>query len=510
LECPEGTGDCPGNDSFCILGADESQPDTKFCTPIQCKNSGDCPEGQICNSFKQCVAGEEPGDVTAEIVESDVIEEVTEDVPVQPTVGPCTVCNTEADCGGLKCYPLGGTTNCFAECVTNDDCPTGWMCYPLTNEGKQCIPLSFNCDAQCLFDGCPEGKVCNQDSGQCVDGSAECAACQQDWDCAEGLRCYQSGKYCAPGCGAACALNSSCQEVNTIPVNLCVSDSPQCCYGPDCENACPAESPYAWDGGCVECLNDNHCADGTYCSDDKTCQSNACQPPTPFLFNDECVECLNSSHCTALGPDFVCDQATHKCKGTGPQPEECNYCVDPYPACTQINGVWSCVQCTDDSYCNGGTCDLTLYACSGGVGCGSCTNDSMCISAMGDKELKCDAQTGCCYDAAGWCDGVESMCNTAANSECLGLMDLLMGGMGGLPGMPEGMALGMCTCDEPMGIDGFLCLVMGGCPPGGCFGDSVCVDPSAVPMLGDMVGGMVDSGICVNLQALIDMVLGGF
>ncbi len=385
------------------------------------------------------------------------------------------------------------------------------MCYQLTNDAMQCIPMAFNCDGDCLVNGCPAGQVCNQESGACQAGQAECGACQQDWDCAEGLRC----KYCAPPCDGACPANSSCKEVNAIKVDLCISSSAVCCYGDGCANPCQAPTPYPFEGNCVECTEDAHCGEGKYCEQlSHSCMDAACQAPTPFQLADgTCVECKNTSHCSAKGPDYVCNMTTHACENKGPQPEECDYCQNPYPACAEINGIWSCVQCTDDSYCPGSTCDLSLYACeSGGTGegCGSCTSDSDCISAMGDKTLACDAASGCCYDVNGFCDNVESMCDSSAGSECLGLMELLMGGMGGIPGMPEGMAGGLCTCDEPMGMEGFMCLLMPPCPAGGCLGDAVCIDPAAIPMLGDILGALSGAGgICLNPNSILDMLGGG-
>jgi hypothetical protein len=501
--------DCPGEDETCLLGADPEQPELKFCTPVQCNAKTPCEAGFECNEFYQCVAV--GGDITeGDVVATDVAQtEVTEDSTEPPAQdSSCKACSSDADCDGQKCYPLGGGTYCFGQCTTHDDCPSGWMCYQLDNQSMQCIPMAFNCDAGCLSTGCPEGQVCNQESGECQPGGAECAACQQDWDCGDGLKCYNQGKYCAPACAGGCPGNSACQEVNSIAVNLCVSGTAVCCYGDACANPCQAPTPYPLEGTCVECVEDAHCGEGKYCEQlSHSCMDAACQPPTPFQLDDgSCVECKNTSHCAAKGAGYVCDPATHTCK-TDDKPEECSYCQDPYPACTEINGIWSCVQCTDDSYCPNGTCDLSLYSCSGGVngpGCGSCSSDSDCVSAMGDKVLACDVASGCCYDTGGFCDNVESMCNAGAGSDCMGLMEMLMGGMGGIPGMPEGMAGGVCTCDEPVGMDGLLCLIIPGgmfpCPEGGgCLGDSICVDPAAIPLLGDIMGALGGaSGICLS------------
>jgi len=498
--------DCP-EDSTCLASVDSEQPDLKFCTPVACNTKSPCQAGYVCNEFFQCVPG---GDVVAgDVVDLDVVDlDVTKDTGPEPVVGEaCKMCSSDGDCDGMKCTPLGSSAFCFSECTTNDDCDSGWYCEELTNESSQCIPMAYNCDAGCHSTGCPEGQVCNQDSGECQAGQAECGACQQDWDCATGLRCYNEGKYCAAGCDGGCPNNSSCQEVNSIAVNLCISNGAACCFGDDCANPCQAPTPFQNnEGECVECLVDGDCGNEEYCEElSQSCMDAACAAPTPFQLDDgSCVECKNDSHCTFKGEGYTCK--ANVCV-TSDLPEECSLCVAPYPACAEINGIWACVQCAEDADCGNGTCDLSLYACSGGgvgPGCGSCTQDGDCISAMGDKELACDIASGCCYDVGGFCDNVESMCDASAGSECVGLMDLLMGGMGGFPGMPEGSVGGICTCDSPVPMmELLLCAVAGSCSSKGCLGGAVCIDPAGIPVLGDIVGAIGGAaGICINPNSL--------
>ncbi len=511
-ECTEVTV-CPGQENeetYCApAGVEATQPSTQFCSPIQCKDSADCTKygaNFVCNEYFYCVEGEGGQDVITDTGGTDV---VTQDST--PSSGdPCSVCSSDAECGSLKCYPLGGGTHCFGACQTNDDCPTGWMCYALSNDGQQCIPLSFSCDSGCLLDGCPIGQVCNQETGACVTGGAACAPCAQEWDCAEGLRCYQDGKYCAPSCvGGNCEQNSTCSTVNAIPVNLCVSQSPACCYGADCTGGCEDPAlPYPCGDACCACTSDNHCPQDQTCQDNQ-CVSGQCQDPAkPHLCGDgTCNQCCTSAHCADLGAGYVCTPE-NTCF-LDDQPEECSYCEDPYPACTQINGIWSCVQCTVDTDCPGdATCDLTLFACSGGNGgpvgsCPGCTNAADCFSSQGTV-LECDAAAGCCYDPAGWCDGVESFCNAPAGSECKGLMDFLGGGLP-IPGMPTDMAIGICTCNEPLDMMTLMMCMLGGCPGGGCYGEAVCIDPA---ILTDLLGGgglpmPTGDGFCINLSSLL-------
>lgn len=494
-----------GDDVMCgSAGVNPDHPDTKYCTPIMCKSDADCEDGYVCDEYKQCVPGG-GGDavVTPDGGETDIVE--PEPDTVEPTgEGACKPCGSDADCNaGMHCHPLGGGTFCFADCESTDECDTGWMCYPLGNDGKQCVPMAYQCEPECLQTGCPDGQVCNQETGACQEAAGECGTCQQDWDCADGYRCYGNGNYCAPTCAdGVCPVGGTCEQVNTIPMHLCVSQSVVCCFGDECTGeTCPAETPFPKDGGCVECLEDAHCG-GDTCGPDNTCVSGDCPDPAkPYDFNGECVECLISTHCDA---GEVCDD--HVCTDSGPQPEECDYCQDPYPACTQINGVWSCVQCTDDSYCTGTqTCNTTIFACVGENGednCTGCTSIGDCVSLSGLFELDCDVPSGCCYDVNGGCDGVEAFC---PGGECVSLLDFLGGG-GGLPmPMPDGLGLSVCSCNEPADMMTLVMCLMGTCPTGGCAGGAVCVDPSILTSLLGGGGGTPGetTGYCVNLGALL-------
>jgi Cys-rich repeat protein len=514
VECSS-TADCSGDGAFCAAeGVDPDQADKKFCSPIQCKSDSDCGDGMVCNKYKQCEGG-----TASDVPEGETTGDpdvVDQDNKVEPDNGvvtkskACSACSSDKDCGDMKCYPLGGGTFCFGDCAEHTDCPTGWMCYALSNQGKQCIPMAFNCEGECLAAGCPAGKMCDQESGTCAAGGDACGQCQQDWDCMEGLRCYTQGKYCAPTCGTGtCEQGSSCQEVNNIPMKLCVSNSPACCYGESCAGTeCSGVTPYACGDKCCECLQDSHCGQGEKCTNN-TCTAGQCSGATPYFCNGACQECCNNGQCAAKGPEYVCKN--NKCTSEA-LPEECDYCEPPFPACTQINGIWSCVQCVSDADCPGSTCDLTLYSCGGGgttpgTACGVCTQDADCVSSSGTA-LTCDGASGCCYDPAGWCDGVESFCNSLENSTCKGLMDMLGGGGipgGGIPGMPTGAAFGLCTCSEPLDMMTLMMCIMGGCPAGGCWGAAVCVDPSILTSLlgGGGTPAPSGEGFCINLQSLL-------
>lgn len=502
---------------FCAdYGIDPNQPEMKFCSPVWCQNDADCltlGAGLVCDLVtKECISGGSSADVITDldITGGDVKDVGEEDIQGTDGGNVCQACSTDGDCSdGTKCLPLGGGTFCFEACATNNDCATGWLCYALSTDGKQCVPNSFQCSATCLLDGCAAGLVCNQDSGACETGAVECGACQYDWDCAEGFRCYESGDYCAPLCGTGCPESSTCLEVNSQVVSLCVSDAPTCCYGSDCGEQCTGDKPYAKNGICVECLTNDHCDAGETCNTTGSCTSATCQDPNlPYEKDGACVQCLLDSHCTSFGTDYTCKN--NVCTPSTVAPE-CQYCADPYPACIQLNGVWSCVQCTADEHCGAGTCDLSLYSCdNGGLpnSCVSnpCSSNADCVSSTGTFALACDIPSGCCYDTGGWCDNVEAMCPGGGN--CAGMMDLLMGGM--MEGMgdmiPMEGSYGACECEQPYELMGLIGCVMGACPTSpDCQAGTVCVSIDIMSMLTGGSTPSTASGYCINPSALLGL-----
>ena len=67
----------------------------------------------------------------------------------------CDTCTTDAECGGggLSCNELPDEVSyCTSHCTNNDDCPGGFMCYPLNGVPEpQCVPSSGVVTAFCNF-----------------------------------------------------------------------------------------------------------------------------------------------------------------------------------------------------------------------------------------------------------------------------------------------------------------------------------------------------------------------
>lgn len=459
--------------------------------------AGACPAGFSC-SRGTCIEDTQPttdvvgGDTSDDVESVDVkVEEDTAPEVVTPVeVSACTECAADADCGeGKTCEQLGAKRVCLSGCTNDADCGGGWVCYPLTNEGNACVPASFSCAAPCLAAGCPAGQVCDQidgsaTSGQCLAALGSCGECDNDWQCGQDLRC--SGGFCVPLCGdGQCPTWANCLEKGGLGgegVMVCRPKNPTCCGDgcqAECTPACEGLRPVCHNSGCVQCAADGDCTGTNETCDPATfqCQGGLCSgsPSTPFEFQGGCVQCLEDAHC-ATGD---CDETTHACVGGG---DQCGgTCASPYPGCAVINGVPSCVPCTGDEHCPGGTCNTTTYSCEGGVAGGGCAGDCVtagCPSTTGQFDLACDPESGCCYDTTGLCDNVEAFCNTASGSECKSIFEIFAGGAipgGSIPGMEGAFVGGMCTCDAAgsgfcnLFPDNALCAGVPKCPEGvGC------------------------------------------
>ncbi len=430
--------------------------------------------------------------------------------PEELNRGPCMPCSKNFDClGELTCHPLGEETFCFQSCERSDDCPSGWMCTPLDTEGYQCVPRTLQCQLDCMIGGCPEGKECDQDTGHCVQGKELCASCDIDWDCAGDLRCHPERSYCTSPCDPyeQCPAGTACQSAldsgGKAEIRLCTSLYTECCHGESCEGLCLRQTPFRVDGVCQECRTNEDCmGEGEECLGDGSCGLNPCTHPyLPVEVDGECVQCQVDEDCDSFGEDgeYWCDDnvCTNSCGGD----ELCTYCSDPYPACVQIDGIWSCVQCTDDLDCDAGTCDTSMYSCKlegQSEECSGCQGDAECVSSIGTFHLECDAASGCCFDQGGWCDGIESFC---PDSTCVGLMEA-MGTDDSLPGMPTEGAFGACSCENPLVGDDYLWCILVPCVSEECLGDSVCVEPT---ILTDATGGtpLETPGICLPLVTLL-------
>ncbi len=451
---------------------------------------------------------------------TDLAIDASTDIPADgdadglvPPLGHCGTCARDGDCApGFSCLPVGAAKHCLATCENDADCPRSYLCYQATVDERLCLPMSYNCVA-CAYDQpCPDGTVCDFNTGTCKDGARECWKCTWDWDCVDGLRCHKevgsATGACAPDCSDAnpCAdpANTTC---TTTPkgIRLCLPNDPDTCGG------CPVDRPYpAPDGSdCVECLDDWDCnhLDGEYC-DLSEMPYTCVMPPCGLQLQCEdgqCADCCEDADCFAFDQAGSC--VDHACV-FDPCGGACGN--TPYPACVTIDGFPQCVQCATDDDCRafGPGCDSCTghptYTCMG-ADAGSCVveecpslcaSDPDCPATPDGQPMKCSGVGyGVCFDPAGTCGSSGACCPLGTTCWDLGanIADAL--GMEGWP--PEASPVTKCTCDDAHA----------------CFGDLPCTRTDvlcAVPNAGALLcpGGVrpdsMPEAVCGDLGLIIE------
>ena len=388
----------------------------------------------------------------------------------------CHKCSTEADCGdGYGCVNLLSGQFCAKKCSSVADCTAGFICDKASkDEQKYCVLTSYDCKG-CAVDGCTGSQKCNYKASPpaCLESKKQCEACLQDKDCDNGLRCVKFGseKSCVPDCaaGQTCPDNSACVSYVVEASKACAFSAAKCCYGPGCVSGCKDCKTKCVAGSCAECTKNADCPSGTCNLPTYTCVTTATCPPAnaptkKFKKKDtgECVECTNDTHCASSGAGPKCNLQTNTCEKSSAS-NECSVCGGDFPGCIQLNGTWTCVECTTDEDCakkNKGTCGGKSNTCSGSTGGGgtgvgpkngTCKADSDCKNdPQNTFTLQCDVATGLCFDTAGKCDNIVAFCNAAAGSNCE------LAAAGGIPGMPGGGApnASQCTCGTGGGSGG--------------------------------------------------------
>jgi hypothetical protein len=259
-----GVNNGANNGGGCVRDSD-CEP-TQFCVDTVCMEAActrdaNCPGGQICRQDNgECV--------TPDCLRSS---ECDDGEFCDPNDRTCREgCSLHSDCdNGELCNP--NTHQCEAaanECEADDDCGEQEIC-----QGNKCI------DVECVDDRhCAELEVCNADTNKCE--AAE-GACADDADCGDDEKCdTQQGICVQVGCGE-CPDGQVCNE-DTGQCGECFKDA-DCAEGQACnltDNVC--EDPDD------RCQNDNDCADDETCNRvSGECEGlSECQPDS-FEPNDD-------------------------------------------------------------------------------------------------------------------------------------------------------------------------------------------------------------------------------
>lgn len=406
---------CDTQTKTCKSGCEKNTdcPSTQYCDTAANSCKDGCRVADGCSDSRQCDATTHACKCTQSWCDKNgggTCDSASGQCKTSAAGFLCKACTTDDECGTAndKCSAIGAGSFCTKACTTQADCPTGFACYEITNESKQCVPLGFNC-AGCVVDGCSNpNETCDYQSndGQCIAKKSTCDSCTLDYECGDNGACYQNAgneRYCTQRCdSASCATGFNCKSITIA------------------------------DGGqlkvCVPTTTGEKC---------NLCSGVTCTGNTPICNQNKgtCVECNEAKDCTN---GKTCDAATNKCV-------EGQTCSDPFPIFISGQG---CVQCQFDPDCKdfgGGKCDKTSYSCIGGTTqTGTCTKDADCpglnfggvdtttLGLPGNVSLipmSCDQGSGKCYEPSGFC---------ASNADCFSGSNCNVNAIVGL---------GICTCN---------------------------------------------------------------
>ncbi|MCA9524113.1 MAG: hypothetical protein KC609_24265 [Myxococcales bacterium] len=392
---------CDTTSGKCASGCNQDTDcsSTQYCdtTTNQCKSgcqtSTGCSDGRECDASTHtckctqayCAAN---GGGTCDTVTGECVTVVTGDL--------CKACTSNDQCGDANylCSKISKGSFCTKACTKQSDCPSGYFCYEVTTDSKQCVPSTWKCIG-CIQTGCSDStKACNFNTGECETKKKTCEACTQNFECGDGSFCLLNNstgtRYCAPGCNTgSCPNGFTCntQGGGDGSVKVCEPNGGTCslCSGVTCGGSTPVCKPET--GKCVECVESTDCSDNKTCdvAQNKCIEGNPCAPPLPIYLNGKCVECVFNNDCTG---------------GT---------CVNNVCQGGQSGG-----SCQKDTDC--GSIVLGIDAVF--------TNPALVSSCQPDQTgfnfecpTQCDTASGLCFSLAGLCDDQNSFC--APGSQCV-------------------------------------------------------------------------------------------
>lgn len=302
------------------------------------------------------------------------------------------MCGDDSDCApGFTCNEDG---RCV--CTSSTACALNEMC----NAVGQC-QVRVGCETSLE---CPRGQFCDRPSGNCLDLDR----CTEDVQCALGEICDSVRFKCVPGCRDVgdCALGGICECEDSS--SSCALK--QCKVGP--------------------CGDDSYCKYGEVCVAEQEGDEKRCVRDERGPFCDPCQIVAGSDYCPA-GPEDSNFCLIDTSKGFGSYfcgvdcqvNEECPWgfgCHDVLILTEQTcGGVNSCplrqIECTKDSDCRGGTCDVEAGKCRAICAAGEGDVQGFC-TCMEDTDCprdSCDSFTQRCKLSQKSCDpNVENDCGT--------------------------------------------------------------------------------------------------
>lgn len=403
--CPEGPegglpgpGEPCGQDAPCRVGFCHVAPGGAFCSAT-CDEDASCPDGFVClpepaYQARICLPGARcdsdaacPAGHRCDVGTGRCYVAVARDL--------CGACTSDAQCpaGGLCVRSMStGERFCSTPCKLQRDCPQGYGCRSLVQDGvsydgieaeRQCLPLSSTCNARLPL----------------------CSPCAGDWECGAAwdlcLEDRRTGaRFCGRHCSPTCVWSEDAGEHRDTQT------------GERCSGVCPPRFACLDVGGAHQCVPDEVGCEGF------------CEAETPL---EERLAC---------GPGGACDRASRRCvtaldgrtcapcvqgscPSDGAQQSTClvnhetgeSFCAatcDDDADCRAVSGLgFSCVDVEGRRHCvpDGGSCQVGVTpvggACEAGADCagGACLRfgeRGLCSGAcLGDEDCG-DARWTCC------------------------------------------------------------------------------------------------------------------
>lgn len=311
-------------------------------------------------------------------------------------------CSEDGTCdSGDVCAPLmcDGDSNTCVEAA--DPCDEGFVCSADVDDDGNAVAVC-SCDGDddcddgdnCTTDACdtdtgvcsnvavecPEGQVCDADTGECVD-----EGCMSDADCDDMDNCTDD--VCDTDTGEC-----SNEAVVCPDGQVCDADSGECVGAPceadeDCDDMDACTTDTCTDGACafedVVCEDDGDLCTTEACNADSgECESTAVECPDGQTCDADSGECVDVAECTT---DDDCEDG-----------EVCTDGACVTPDCTSDD------DCADGEVCDDGAC---VTACTSDD---DCADGEVCDTDTGICETGCTDDTDC--DDGTFCNGEET-CN---------------------------------------------------------------------------------------------------
>ena len=360
-EC--GNDGCGGSCGGCEDTPNAVCTQNHVCAVLPCSSDITClPHGLVCNTDKgHCVQCRQNGECLFLFGQQKPFCDSEYDLCSEClTDGDCvdSVCNrgfVPAQCEPAGIFDVGEPCSDISHCLQGLLCDDDNTCESLC--GKDCKPGVCNGDSGLCVDchdhkDCGAGKVCvtktcvpgtkcngNGDCGGdtpvCLDGM--CVECKVNGDCDEGYKCGSDN-----ACHLSCLSSLACQgQVCNLAKQYCVA----CVLDLDCQAQGKAHCNS--NGLCVDCVTDDHCAPGQFCSQG-ICEADACVPGVGyFCISGEQRLCndAGSGYLPLTCGDDCCPEAQQCVKG------ECSLWA-PTGESPEMFGS-SCRQIANDGYAEG-------------------------------------------------------------------------------------------------------------------------------------------------------------